>query len=216
MHEARRLRVAVLASGTGTNLQQLIDQVHQREGISLVAVASDRPGARALARAEQAEIPTAVFPLEDHRGDRHQRDAAMAGWIASHQVDLVVLAGYMQLLGPEFLDRFPDAVINVHPALLPAFPGLDAVGQALAYGVKVFGVTVHFVDAGVDSGRVILQRSIELPDAREPDDVLPHIHVIEHQLLPEAVRLFARGAVRMAATHPRRVLVGAPAVLPER
>jgi phosphoribosylglycinamide formyltransferase-1 len=216
MHETRRLRVAVLASGTGTNLQQLIDQVHRREGISLVAVASDKPGARALQRAEQAEIPTEVFALADFESDRSKRDAAMAEWIAGHEVDLVVLAGYMQLLGPEFLGRFPDAVINVHPALLPAFPGLDAVGQALAYGVKVFGVTVHFVDAGVDSGRVILQRSIELPDAREPDDVLPHIHAIEHQLLPEAVRLFARGAVRMASTHPRRVLVGPLAVLPER
>jgi phosphoribosylglycinamide formyltransferase 1 len=203
-----RLRVAVLASGTGTNLQALIEQVHGRDGVELVGVASDQPQAQALARARVAEIPSAVFTLAAHGGDRGRRDAAMAEWVAGQGAELVVLAGYMQLLGPEFLDRFPDAVINLHPALLPAFPGLDAVGQALAYGVKVFGVTVHFVDGGVDSGRVILQRAIELPDAREADDVLPRIHEIEHELLPEAVRLFARGAVKLAATHPRRVLVG--------
>ncbi len=216
MHQARRLRVAVLASGTGTNLQALIEQVHRRNGVTLVAVASDKPGAQAIARAQLAGIPTAVFPAAEFDGDRARRDGAMAEWVAGHEPDLVVLAGYMQLLGPEFLERFPDAVITVHPGLLPAFPGLDAVGQALAYGVKVFGVTVHFVDGGVDSGRVILQRAIALPDARELGDVLPHIHAIEHQLLPEAVRLFARGAVRMATNHPRRVLVGPLAVSPER
>ncbi|MGH3025947.1 MAG: phosphoribosylglycinamide formyltransferase, partial [Gaiellaceae bacterium] len=128
---------------------------------------------------------------------------------------LVVMAGYMQLVSEEFLDRFPDAVINVHPSLLPAFPGIDAVGQALAYGVKLFGVTVHFADAGLDTGPVIMQRSIGLPDARELDDVLPHIHALEHEMLPEVVRLFARGAVRIASTHPRRVLAGPLAVLPE-
>lgn len=216
MGASPRLRVAVLASGTGTNLQALINQVHRRDGIELVAVASDKPEAQALARAHVAGIPTAVFPLADFEGDRGRRDGAMADWIAGHGAELVVLAGYMHLLGPEFLERFPDAVINVHPALLPAFPGLNAVDQALAYGVKVFGVTVHFVDGGVDSGRVILQRAIALPDARELEDVLPHIHEIEHQLLPDAVRLFARGAVRIATNHPRRVLVGPLAVVPER
>jgi phosphoribosylglycinamide formyltransferase-1 len=126
------------------------------------------------------------------------------------------MAGYMQRLTDEFLDRFPDGVINIHPSLLPAFPGIDAVGQALAYGVKVFGVTVHFADIGLDTGPVIMQRTVELPDAREPDDVWPHVHAIEYQILPEVVRLFARGAVRIASTHPRRVLVGPLAVLPER
>ena len=139
----------------------------------------------------------------------------MADWLRERGTQLVVMAGYMQLVSQEFLDRFPDAVINVHPSLLPAFPGIDAVGQALAYGVKLFGVTVHFADAGLDTGPVIMQRSVELPDARELDDVLPHIHAIEHQMLPEVVRLFARGAVRIASTHPRRVLVGPLAVLPE-
>jgi phosphoribosylglycinamide formyltransferase-1 len=204
----KSLKVAVLASGTGTNLQALIDQVHGREGIEIVAVGGDKPDALALERAHTAGIETAVFETSDYAGDRNARDLAMADWLRSRGTQLVVLAGYMQMLRPGFLDRFPDAVINLHPALLPAFPGVDAVGQAIAYGVKVFGVTVHFVDEGLDSGPVIMQRSVELPDARELDDVLPHLHAIEHQILPEVVRLFARGAVRIASTHPRRVLVG--------
>src|SRR6202020_288005 len=113
--------------------------------------------------------------------DRGDRDRAMATWLAERDVGLVVLAGYMQLLHPDFLAHFPDAVINVHPALLPAFPGLDAVGQALAYGVKVFGVTVHFVDDGVDTGPVILQRAVELPGVSTADQVAAELHPIEHQ-----------------------------------
>jgi phosphoribosylglycinamide formyltransferase-1 len=131
----------------------------------------------------------------------------MADWLLARGVQLVVLAGYMQLLGAEFLRRFPGAVINVHPALLPAFPGLDAVGQALAYGVKVFGVTVHFVDEGVDSGPVILQRAVELPEARDREAVMDRLHPIEHELLPEAVRLIAAGRVRVSDEEPRRVVV---------
>jgi phosphoribosylglycinamide formyltransferase-1 len=215
MSTERSLKVAVLASGTGTNLQALIDQVHGREGIEIVGVASDKPDALAIDRAAAAGIETAVFPAAEYALDRVARDAALADWLRSRGTQLVVMAGYMQIVGPAFLDRFPDAVINLHPALLPAFPGMDAVSQAIAYGVKVFGVTVHFVDEGVDSGPVIMQRSVSLPDARELDDVLPHIHAIEHQILPEVVRLFARGAVRIASTHPRRVLVGPLAVLPE-
>ncbi|WP_249019166.1 phosphoribosylglycinamide formyltransferase [Conexibacter sp. S30A1] len=208
--------MAVLASGVGTNLQALIDQVHGRDGVRIVAVASDNPEAQALERAAAAEIPTAVFGRQDFRGDRRARDRAMAGWLREQGAQLVVMAGYMQLVCEEFLDRFPDAVINIHPSLLPAFAGLDAVGQALAYGVKLFGVTVHYADPGADSGPVIMQRAVSLPDAREPADVVPHLQALEHQMLPEVVRLFARGAVRIASTHPRRVLVGPLAVLPER
>src|SRR5579875_2317203 len=210
------LKVAVLASGTGTNLQALLDTVHGRDGISIVAVASVNPEAPALERAGGAAVPTAVFPRREFGDDRRARDRAMAGWLRELGTQLVVMAGYMQLVSEEFLDRFSDAVINVHPSLLPAFPGIDAVSQAIAYGVKLFGVTVHFADPGLDSGPVIMQRSVSLPDARELDDVLPHIHALEHQMLPEVVRLFARGAVRIASTHPRRVLVGPLAVLPER
>jgi phosphoribosylglycinamide formyltransferase-1 len=200
------MKVAVLASGEGTNLQALLDRVHGREGIEVVAVASDKPGARALERARAASVNSAAFPRQDYPS-RPDRDRAMAEWLAGLGVELVVLAGYMQLLSPEFLERFPERVINVHPALLPAFPGLAAVEQALAYGVKVFGVTVHFVDQGVDTGPVILQRSIELPSAREPADVLEQLHAIEHELLPEAVRLIAHGAVRFDPANPRRVVI---------
>jgi phosphoribosylglycinamide formyltransferase-1 len=201
------LRLAVLASGAGSNLQAILDTLHGgAEGIAVAAVASDKPGARALERAQRAGVATATFPREDYP-DRAARDAALADWLASHDVRLVVLAGYMQLLSPAFLQRFPQAVINVHPALLPAFPGLDAVGQALAHGVKVFGVTVHYVDEGVDTGPIVLQRALELPHARTREDVLAELHAVEHELLPEAIRLIARGAVTIDPADPRRVLV---------
>jgi phosphoribosylglycinamide formyltransferase-1 len=206
------LRVGVLASGTGTNLQALLDSVHGREAL-VAGVASDKPDAPALERARGLAIPTAVFPLTEHV-DRRARDAVMAEWLAARGVDLVVLAGYMALLTPGFLARFPAAVINVHPALLPAFPGVRAVQQAVDYGVKVFGVTVHFVDEGVDTGPVILQRSVELPGARDAGEVLEALRPLEHALLPEAVRLIARGAVRPDPDNPRRTLVDPSSAAP--
>jgi phosphoribosylglycinamide formyltransferase 1 len=151
-------------------------------------------------------VQAAAFPVAEH-SDRVERDRAMARWLSEREVQLVVLAGYMQLLSPPFLEAFPQRVINVHPALLPAFPGLNAVEQALEYGVKVYGVTVHFVDGGVDTGPVILQRAVELPDARSPLAVLERLHPIEHELLSESVRLIARGAVRSDPANPRRVLI---------
>jgi phosphoribosylglycinamide formyltransferase 1 len=200
------MNVGVLASGAGTNLQALIDRAHGRDGVRLVAVASDRPEARALARAREAGIAAEAF-VRDGFPDRPARDAAIAAWLGERDVELVVLAGYMQLLSPEFLAAFPDAVINVHPALLPAFPGLQAVQQALDYGVKVFGVTVHFVDGGVDTGRVILQRALELPDAQDSGEVLQCLHPVEHELLVEAVGLLARGAISFDPGNRRRVVI---------
>jgi phosphoribosylglycinamide formyltransferase-1 len=200
------MNFAVLASGAGTNLQALIDRAHGRDGTQLVAVASDKRGAQALERARAAGIEQDVFAAEDF-ADRSARDAAVAAWLGERDVDLVVLAGYMQLLSSEFLSAFPDQVINVHPALLPAFPGLRAVQQAIEYGVKVFGVTVHFVDFGVDTGPVILQRSVELPHVSEADEVLERLHPIEHELLVEAVGLIARGAVSRDPANPRRVVI---------
>jgi phosphoribosylglycinamide formyltransferase-1 len=200
------MNVAVLASGEGTNLQALLDQVHGREGVEIVAVASDKPGARALERARERAVRVRAFPEAEY-GSRAERDAAMGDWLLEREVELVVLAGYMQLLSDEFLSRFPAGVINVHPALLPAFPGLHAVEQALAYGVTVFGVTVHFVDGGVDTGPVILQRAVQLPDANAAEQVLERLHPIEHELLPEAVRLIARGAVSFDPANPRRVVI---------
>jgi phosphoribosylglycinamide formyltransferase-1 len=200
------MRVAVLASGAGTNLQALIDRAHGRHGVELIAVASDKPGARALERARLAGIATETFPA-DRFADRTQRDRAMIAWLSERGTELVVLAGYMQLVSDEFLAAFPDRVINVHPSLLPAFPGLGAVQQALDYGVKVFGVTVFFVDGGVDTGPVILQRAVELPSARDADEVLECLHQTEHELLPEAVTLIARGAVSLDPANRRRVII---------
>jgi phosphoribosylglycinamide formyltransferase-1 len=206
---SERLPIAVLVSGVGTNLQALLDTVHGREA-QVVAVASSVGGVAALERADASGVPTAVFARGDYQG-REERDEAMASWLQERGASLVVLAGYMELLGEPFLSRFPGAVINVHPSLLPAFPGLAAVEQALAYGVKVFGVTVHFVDAGVDSGPVILQRALELPDAGDAGEVLAALRPLEHSLLPEAVRLIARGTLRPDSRNPRRMIADHPA-----
>jgi phosphoribosylglycinamide formyltransferase-1 len=195
----------VLASGTGTNLQALLDSVHGREA-EVVAVASNVADAPALERARARGVATGVFARADYP-DRPARDAAMAAWLKERGARLVVLAGYMELLSEGFLSCFPQAIVNVHPSLLPAFPGLHAVEQALAYGVKVFGVTVHFVDAGLDSGPVMLQQAVELPGARDPQEVLAALRPLEHSLLAQAVRLFARGALRPDPQNPRRVLV---------
>jgi len=200
------LNVGVLASGAGTNLQALLDQVHGVGGIEVVAVASDKPAAQTLERARHAGVAVAVFPLSEFSA-RPARDDAIADWFAERGVELVVLAGYMQMLSPGFLDRFRGRVINVHPALLPAFPGLRAVEQALSYGVKVFGVTVHFVDEGMDSGPVILQRAVEIPDATSVDEVMAQLRPLEHELLPTAVRVIAAGSVRLDPDQPRRVLI---------
>ena len=200
------LRLAVLASGAGTNLQAILDTVHGHDGIELVAVAGDEPAAPALERARAAGVEVEVF-THDAFADRAAHDEAMAAWLLDRRVELVVLAGYMRLLSGAFLARFPNRVINVHPALLPAFAGLDAIEQALDYGVKVFGVTVHFVDEGVDSGPVILQRAVELPDAVDAESVHDLLRPIEHELLPETIRLIARGAVSFDETNPRRVVI---------
>jgi len=199
------MKLGVLASGAGTNLQALLETVHGNEA-EVVAVASDKPDAPALERARERDVATAVFAREEY-ADRPARDAAMADWLVEQGVELVVLAGYMQLLGTSFLGRFPDRVINVHPALLPAFPGLDAIAHAVDYGVKVFGVTVHFVDEGIDTGPVILQAALEIADATDAEAVHDRLRPLEHRLLPEAVRLIARGAVRRDPANQRRLLV---------
>jgi phosphoribosylglycinamide formyltransferase 1 len=209
------LAVGVLASGAGTNLQAILDRVHGHEGIEVVAVGSNQPDAPALDRARGRGIATESFVLEAYDG-RPARDRAMGEWLQRHGVGLVVLAGYMQLLSPEFLGRFPDRVINVHPALLPAFPGIRAIEQAIDYGVKVFGVTVHFVDEGVDTGRIIAQRAIELPEATDPGAVHEALRPLEHDLLCDAVRAIAAGTVGQDPTHPRRVLVGGRDMVPRR
>jgi phosphoribosylglycinamide formyltransferase-1 len=179
--------------------------VHGHEA-EVVAVGSNVEDARALERARGRGVPTEVFARARY-ASRRERDEALAGWLLERGTRLVVLAGYMELLSESFLERFPGAVINVHPSLLPAFPGLEAIEQALSYGVKLFGVTVHFVDAGVDSGPVISQRAVELQNARDPEEVLKELRPLEHALLPEAVRLVARGALSVDPENRRRIAV---------
>lgn len=206
MRQVSGFRIVVLASGTGSNLQAIIDRLHGREGIEIVGVGSDKPGARALERAAAAGIATAVFPTGDYP-DRGARDVAMGGWIEGLGADLVALAGYMQLLSAEFVARFRNRVVNVHPALLPAFPGLDAIGQALEAGVETTGVTVHFVDEGVDTGPVIIQRQVPVPADRRRESLEEAIHATEHELYPEAIRMIAGGGVRIDASDPTLVVI---------
>jgi phosphoribosylglycinamide formyltransferase 1 len=198
------LRVGVLASGTGTNLQAILDRLHGRGVVEVVAVGSDKPDAPALERAGAAGVETRVFPREDYPA-RADRDAAMADWLAARGCELVVVAGYMQLLTPAFLARFPRRVVNVHPALLPAFPGLRAIEQAVEHGVKVFGVTVHFVDEGVDTGTIIAQRAVELPGLPSPGDVREALRPLEHDLLTEVVEALAAGALEPDPANPSRI-----------
>jgi phosphoribosylglycinamide formyltransferase-1 len=196
----------VLASGGGTNLQAIIDRLHGRGDVEVVGVGSDKPGAYALERAIAAKVPTGVFPRDDFP-DREARDLAMADWIESTGAELVALAGYMQLVTPTFVSRFRGRIVNVHPALLPSFPGLDAIGQALEHGVKVTGVTVHYVDEGTDTGPVISQRAVEIPANWDREELEEAIHAIEHEIYPEAIGMIARGEVRIADDAPRKVNV---------
>jgi len=205
MAAVNAFRIVVLASGTGTNLQAILDRLHGRDGVEVVGVGSDKPGARALERAQAAGVETAVFRREDH-ADRESRDAAMADWIESLDADLVVLAGYMQLLSAGFVARFRNRIVNIHPALLPSFPGLDAIGQALAAGVEATGVTVHFVDEGVDTGPAIVQREVPVPADRDRERLETSIHAVEHELYPEAIRMIAQGRVRIGANDQRVVV----------
>jgi phosphoribosylglycinamide formyltransferase-1 len=204
----RPLRVGVLASGAGTNLQAILDRLHGQGEVEVVGVGSDKPEATALERARAAGIESASFPIHDYP-DREARDLAIADWLDGREVDLVVLAGYMQLLSPAFVRRFPNRMINVHPALLPAFPGLDAIGQALEHGVRVTGVTVHFVDEGVDTGPIIAQRAVAVPPDRDREALESAIHATEHELLPEVVRMVAAGRVRVEDANPRLVRIDA-------
>src|SRR6478752_186026 len=169
----------VLVSGNGTNLQALLDA-----GLPISAVASNRRDAFALERAREAGVPTATFSLDCH-AEREERDLLMATWLEQRGVELVVLAGYMHLLTKPFLDRFPDRIVNVHPSLLPQFPGGHAVEDALAAGVETTGVTIHLVDEGLDTGAVLRQEEVPL-DPRETLE--ERLHAVEHRLLPAVVR----------------------------
>ena len=200
------MNVGVLISGAGSNLQALIDTVHA-SGAPIVAVASDRADAAGLDRARTAGIPAQVFAKAGYP-DRVARDLALADWLAAAHVELVVTAGYMALLDAAFIARFPDKIVNVHPSLLPAFPGVRAIEQAIAYGAHVIGVTVHLVDEGVDTGTILSQRAIALPAGATAEAAHALLQPIEHALLPAVVGAMAGGLVRRDPTNARRLLVG--------
>lgn len=202
-----RFRLGVLISGSGSNLQSLIDSLHNGDsGIEIAVVISDNPDAYGLQRAKAAGIDTGVYRKDDY-ANRSAHDAAMADELERRGVDLVVLAGYMLLVSPALLDRFPFRVINLHPSLLPAFPGGTPIEDTLAYGARVTGVTVHYVDVGMDTGPIILQSAVEIQYNDSADGLRARIHEVEHRLLPEAIALIAAGRVVFDHDNPRRVVI---------
>ena len=192
-------RVVVLVSGHGSNLQALLDA-----GMPVVLVAADRPDAHGLERARRAGVDTAVVRPADHP-DRPAFDLALRELVAGARPDVVCLAGFMRILGPAFVRAFPERIVNTHPSLLPAFPGAHAVRDALAYGVKVTGCTVHLVDEEVDHGPVLFQAAVPVEDGDDEDRLHERIKREEHRLLPLAVRLVGEGRVRVEGRRARVV-----------
>lgn len=199
-----RTRLAVLVSGSGTNLQALLDAIADDPdfGGEVVVVGSDRPDAHALKRARDAGTATVAQALGDHP-DRPTWEAALARDVHEHRPDAVVLAGFMKILSGSFLARWPDAVVNTHPSLLPAFPGAHAVRDALAYGVKVTGCTVHLVDEQVDHGPIIAQRAVRVEEGDDEDTLHERVKAVEHELLPACVKLLCRGRLAVDGRHVR-------------
>jgi len=201
------IRIGVLVSGSGSNLQSIIDACGRGAIDGEVSIVlSNVEGAYALERARTRGIPTRVISPAEYL-DRETFDRELAGALHEYRVDLVALAGFMRVLTPAFLRQFPGRIMNIHPALLPSFPGLHVRQKAIDHGVRFSGCTVHFVDEGVDTGPVILQDSIVIENAVDADAVLAALRPLEHRLLPEAVRLVAAGAVRADPAVPRRMLI---------
>lgn len=192
------MKIAVLVSGSGTNLQTLIEQLHQEpgSGIDIAVVISDRGGIYALTRAERAGIPTRVVKTQDFK-HRVDFDAAISQQIEHFAAELVVLAGFMKLFQPPFVRKYRNRIINVHPTLLPAFPGAHPVADTLAYGVKVAGVTVHFVDEGVDSGPIIAQTAVPVFDTDDEESLHARIQIEEHKLYPQVIKWYAQGKLKI-------------------
>lgn len=204
------MNVGVLCSGSGTNLQALIDKASRGElgPARLTVVGVNVPDCAAVARARAAALPTFVIDHRDYK-TRAAFDQAILSSLRSHQVDLLVLAGFMRVLGNEVLGAFPQRVVNIHPTLLPAFPGVHAHKQTYDYGVKIAGCTVHFVDAGVDTGPVIAQSAVPIHDDDDEEALRARILVEEHRLLPAVVRAIAERRVIVEGRRVR-VLAGEP------
>lgn len=194
------MRVAIFASGSGTNLQAIIDSGIKT--IDIVVVFSNKADAYAIERAKKHNIPVEVI---DHKSfqDREDFDKAVIDRLEPYKIDLIVLAGYMRILSPIFIQAYKNKIINIHPALLPSFPGVNSGRQALEYGVKYTGVTVHFVDEGVDTGPIILQEVVKIEDSDNEESLLEKIHNIEHEIYPKAIELVSSGEVEIVG---RRVL----------
>ena len=199
------MKIAVLASGSGTNLQALIDQLHRDEnsGVEIAVVISDRRKAYALTRAKEAGIPTHVVRTRDFPG-RDAFDAEISRILEGYGVELIVLAGFMKLFQSTFVQKYRNRIINIHPSLLPAFPGAHSVPDTLAYGAKVSGITVFFIDEGIDTGPIIAQASVPVFDNDDEESLFKRIHIEEHKLYPQVVRWYAAGKLEIVG---RKVLV---------
>ncbi len=192
------MKIAVLVSGSGTNLQTLIEQLHEDEtsGIEIAVVISDRQKAYALTRAERAGIPTQIVRTQDFE-NRIAYDAEISRQIENYSAELIVLAGFMKLFQPPFVRKYRNRIINVHPSLLPAFPGATPVADSLVYGVKVAGVTVHFVDEDVDTGPIIAQTVVPVYDTDDEDSLHKRIQIEEHKLYPKVIKSYAQGKLKV-------------------
>ena len=204
------MKIAVLVSGSGTNLQTLIEQLHQDEtsGIDIAVVISDRRKAYALTRAKRAGISTHVVRTQDFE-NRQDFDAEISRLVEHYSVELIVLAGFMKLFQPPFVHKYRNRIINVHPTLLPAFPGAHPVADTLAYGVKIAGVTVHFVDEDVDSGPIIAQSAVPVLDTDDEESLHNRIQVEEHKLYPKVIKWYAQGRLKVEG---RKVIIQPSAV----
>jgi phosphoribosylglycinamide formyltransferase-1 len=191
------LKLGVLASGSGTNLEAIAEAI-ENGGVParIVLVLSDKPGAFALERAQGRGIPTRVIELADYP-DRPAFDRAMIEALREAGVELVILAGYMKLVGDEIVDAFPNRIMNIHPALLPCFPGEHGVADALEHGVKVTGVTVHFVDKGLDTGPIVAQEAVPVEEGDDVETLHNRIHLSEYRIYPRAITLFAQGRLEV-------------------
>ena len=200
------MKIAVLVSGSGTNLQTLINQLHhdKTSGIEITVVISDRSKAYALTRAKRAGIPTQTVKTQDYNS-RIDFDAEISRHIDNYAIDLIVLAGFMKLFQPPFVQKYRNQIINVHPSLLPAFPGANAVSDTVAYGAKVTGVTVHFVDEEMDTGPIIAQRTVPVYDTDDEESLHDRIHIEEHKLFPKVIRWYAQGTLKVEG---RKVVIG--------
>lgn len=193
----RKKVLGVLVSGRGSNLQAIIDAINSDRLVAKIGVViSDNPEANALRRISGMDIPSAVVARSSY-ATKQEFEAAIIAQLDLHHVELVLLAGFMKILSPQFINRFPARIMNIHPALLPSFPGLDAQEQALRYGVKVSGATVHFVDEGMDSGPIIIQEAVPVEDDDTVATLSERILHLEHRLYVRAVRLYCEGRIQM-------------------